>query len=108
MNRVIKNQIYHGRIDSSKFKGLEHTHSVSKNLWMDTDFFFSVVFQSAEQKYEFLQKLKVLVEKNDQVQIVNGLELAKHLGISLKSETTKEYPTGNLDLMPFILDNEQI
>lgn len=111
-NRVIKNQIYHGRVDNEQFKGLEHDRTVSKNLWMDTDFFFSVVFQSSEQKCEFLKKVMQKFEgtiepdENYSIQILNGLDLAKCMGIELKPETTKEYPTGNLDLMPFCLDNE--
>jgi hypothetical protein len=44
-NRVIKNQIDHGRVDASKFAGMEHTHAVNKNLWMDADFYFCVVFE---------------------------------------------------------------
>lgn len=108
VNRVIKNQIYHGRVDTQKFEGMEHTHTVSKNLWMDTDFYFSVVFQSSEQKYEFIKAVGWPVEDPDgQVQIVNGLALAKKMGVTLKLETTKPFPTGNLDLMPFVLDNEK-
>lgn len=112
-NRVIKNQIYHGRVDESKFKGMEH-HTVSKNLWMDTNFFFSVVFQNEEQKNEFIWQI---VERHrinidgipkSRVQIINGLELAKALGIELKPAKTREYPTGNIDLMPFVLDNESL
>lgn len=108
VNRVIKNQIYHGRIDDSKFSGLDHTHTVSKKLWNDMDFFFSVVFQSAEQKYEFIEKLKVEVDEEDQIQIVSGLALAKVLGISLKPETTKDYPVANVDFKNFVLDTEEI
>lgn len=109
-NRVIKNQIYHGRIDDKKFKGLkdEQKHSVSKNLWMDADFFFSVVFQSSEQKMEFLKQLNCGNDPKEQAQIINGLELAKHLGITLKLETSKDYPIGDPTLMPLVLDNEKL
>lgn len=114
VNRVIKNSMYHGRVDTEKFKGLEHTHSVSKNLWMDTDFFFSVVFQSSTQKRKFLEQLlskfEGLKEPDEEynIQIINGLELAKLMGIKLDPETTKEYPTGNIELMPMVLDGEEI
>lgn len=108
VNRTIKNEMYHGRVDKQKFQGLDHTHTVSKNLWMDKDFYFSVVFQSSDQKMEFLRQLKAPVESDDICQIVNGLKLAEMLGIKLKLETTKAYPTGNLDLLEFVLDNEQI
>ena len=108
-NRVIRNDQYHGR-----GKIVEYEKSVSKNLWMDQDFFFSVVFQSSEQKREFLKflisKFNYSVEdkENYSIQIINGLELAKSMGIELKTEESKDYPTGNLDLMPFVLDPESI
>jgi len=111
-NRVIKNQVYHGRVDQNKFQGLEHDRSVSKNLWLDTDFFFSVVFQSSDQKYIFLEalaeKFNLDIGEEGGIQIVNGLILAKALNIELKLETTKPYPAGNIDLMPFVLDEETI
>lgn len=105
VNRVIMNQIYHGRTNG--FSGMEHSHSVNKNLWMDQDFFFSVVFESTQQKEEFLKKARWCAETgDDQIQIVNGLKLAEAMGITLKRETGREFPHGNLDLMPFVLDNE--
>jgi hypothetical protein len=112
VNRVIMNQIYHGRIDDDRFAGLKQDKAVNKNLWMDADFFFSVVFQSSEQKYQFLEGLKaklgVEFDSMDEIQIVNGLLLAKAFGIELKEVESKDYPTGNIDLMPFVLDNEEI
>ena len=109
VNKVIKNQVYHGRVDVSKFGGLEHDKSVSKNLWLDTDFYFSVVFQSAEQKYQFLDAMGWKAEfAEEQIQIVNGLELAKKMGVPLKEEETKPFPSGNIDLLPFVLDNEEL
>ena len=48
-----------------------------KDLWADTDFFFSVVFQSRAQKMEFMRQMKWPVDSKQQVQIVNGIELAK-------------------------------
>ena len=115
--RVIMNDRYHGRVDKKKFKGIAKTESVNKNLWMDTDFFFSVVFESAQQKMEFLKKsgLIKLIEKadeafleGDQVQIINGIRFAKSMGVELSAESRREYPVGNLDLMPFVLDNEEL
>ncbi len=113
VNRVIKNQVYHGRVDAKKFKGMEYK-TVSKKLWMDNDFYFSVVFQSHEQKYEFINALKekygdkIDVDNDYEVQIINGLLLAEAFGIKLKKEMTKKYPTGNIELLPFVLDNEEI
>ena len=54
-NRTIKNQQYHNRVDSTKYAGLEH-HTNTKTLWLDYDYFFSVVFQSRRQKFEFFEK----------------------------------------------------
>lgn len=113
VNRVIKNQQYHGRINSENFTGLEYEKSVSKNLWLDTDFYFSVVFQSRAQKFEFLEKWEqshsaIENEADDSIKrmmIVNGLLLAKALGIQLKEEFSKDYPTASLDTMPFVLDD---
>lgn len=114
VNRTISNARYHGRIDKDKFEGMGYEKSVSKNLWLDTDFFFSVVFQSREQKWEFLEKWEAIHGSFEddivppKIQIVNGLKLAKALGIELKLETVKNYPTGNIDLLPFILDNTEV
>lgn len=116
VNRIIKNQQYHGRIDTEKFAGLEYEKTVSKNLWLDTNFYFSVVFQSAAQKMEFLEKWEAFSDQLvgesmssiSKLQIVNGLKLAKALNIELKEETTRPYPTGNIDLMPFVLDDQNI
>lgn len=110
VNRVIKNQMYHGRVDASKFSDLEHDKAISKNLWLDHDFFFSVVFQCKEQKYEFIKQLSLDPDWNqkDQIQIVNGLELAKKLGVTLRPVTSRDYPTADIELLPFILDNEEI
>jgi hypothetical protein len=71
------------------------------------------VFQSTNQKLEFLEKWDAFVEGAigesmdtlKKFQIINGLKLAKALGIDLKEETTKDYPTGNLDLAPYVLDD---
>lgn len=110
-NRVIKNQQYHGRVDTEKFDNLEYKTN-TKTLFLDVDFFFSVVFQSSRQKYEFMEKWEQMHSAVDsefsKIQIVNGLKLATALGIDLKLETSREYPTGNLDLMSFVLDEETI
>ncbi len=116
VNRIIKNQQYHGRIDTDKFQGLEYEKTVSKNLWLDTNFYFSVVFQSTRQKMEFLEKWEAFSDKLvgesmssiSKLQIINGLKLAKALNIELQEETTRPYPTGNIDLMPFCLDDQNI
>lgn len=110
VNRVIKNQMYHGRVDSNKFDNLQHDKTVSKNLWLDYDFYFCVVFQSAEQKYQVLRHLAGENDtySSDRIHIINGLNFAKSLGIELKEETTKDYPMGNIDLLPYVLDDEEI
>ncbi|AFC22560.1 hypothetical protein phi1422_0040 [Bdellovibrio phage phi1422] len=111
-NRTIKNALYHGRVDGQKFAGLQHDKTVSKDLWLDTDFYFSVVFQSSEQKYEFLKGLSkrfpncVTIDEKNRIQIVNGLNLATAFAIPLTKVTTKDFPTGNLDLKSFVLDTE--
>ena len=112
VNRTIKNSQYHGRVNTEQFQGLEYDKTVSKNLWLDTDFFFSVVFQSRRQKLEFLEKWEQIHDSIDidipnRLQIVNGLKLAKALGIELKKEESREYPLPELELLPFILDNEK-
>ena len=56
VNKTIKNSMYHGRVDTKKFENLDSGKTVSKNLWMDFGFYFSVVFQSSRQKLEFLEK----------------------------------------------------
>lgn len=111
VNRVIRNSQYHGRVDPEKYKGLVYDKTISKDLWLDTDFFFSVVFQSRRQKLEFMEKwtqmhTAVDTEIPGRLQIVNGLKLAKALGIELSPETSMEYPTGQMDLLPFIMDFE--
>lgn len=110
-NKVIRNTVHHGRVEK-RFDGF-NDKSVNKKLWTDTDFFFSVVFQSSEQKYKFMEFLLdkfgdefVEVDGKGQIQIVNGLGLAKAMGCELKLEKRADYPLPNLDLMPFVLDNE--
>lgn len=86
--------------------------TVNKDLWLDTDFFFSVVFQSTKQKNSFLEQLvkkfQLSVDEDDKIQIVNGFKLAEKLGIKLELEKAAEYPVGALELRPFVMDNEKI
>lgn len=110
--RVIMNQSYHGRVDAEQFKGMAKKDTVNKGIWMDTDFFFSVVFQSQDQKVEFLKKLNQAeiteeISEGRVIQIVNGLELAKHLGIELTIyEHREEYPLADMSVAPMVLDTE--
>lgn len=105
--RVMMNSRYHGRVDGEKFKGLKKESKENKNIWLDDDFYFSVVFQTAEQKNEFLAKAGLMVYDGVTTnKIINGLEFAESLNIELKKETTRKYPTCDIDLMPYILDNE--
>ena len=93
--------------------------AVNKDLWLDRDFYFSVVFQSKKQKYAVMAALEELVRthtehkefeldepEGSQVQIVNGVRLAQLLGIEIQLETSREYPYGDLDLKPYVLDEE--
>lgn len=115
VNKVIRNQQYHGRVDTDKFSGLEYK-AASKNLFLDTDFYFSVVFQSRAQRFEFLEKWEKIheslvgapLEDIQSFKIINGLKLAEALGIELTKETTNDYPTAQIDLLPFVLDSEKI
>lgn len=113
VNRTIRNAQYHGRVSDEKYNGLGYDKPVSKNIWLDTDFYFSVVFQSKRQKLEFMEKWEQMHPAVDtdlpsKIQILNGLKLAKALGIELQLEESKPYPTGNIDLFPFIMDNYDI
>lgn len=82
--------------------------------WKDSDFYFSVVFQSAKQKYEFLEFFSKKfglgldsVKSNDEIiQVVNGIKLAEKIGLDLKVETSPPYPYPNLELKEMALDNE--
>lgn len=111
VDRVIRGKLSRGHVDQ-RFAYTKADGAVNKDMWMDTDFFFSVVFQSSEQKYKFLEALqqKFGFELEDffetQVQIVNGLKLAEKMSIELKRESAQEYPYGSLDLRPYVLDDE--
>lgn len=112
-DKVINGKRARGHTDK-RFEFSKKEGTVNKELWLDTDFFFSVVFQSAEQKYLFLEFLKNLypgftVDKDDQIQIVNGMKLGQAMGISLPKEPhVRDYPQANLDLLPLVLDTEGV
>lgn len=86
------------------------------DLWRDSDFFFSVVFQTSEQKYAFLKtfskmfnlELDQIISNNEIVQIVNGLTLAKQMKINIPSPVGRvDYPYRNLELAEMALDMEE-
>lgn len=112
--RVIANEGYHGRIDGKKFSNLANKKTVNRALWMDTDFYFSIVFQSSTQKDKFLkeftEKMGLNVEgvKEGGIQILNGMALAGVLGIDLEPETSKDYPLPDLDVREFVLDSAEM
>jgi hypothetical protein len=107
VDRVIGGKIARGHVDD-RFAYTKKESTVNKELWMDQDFFFSVVFQSFEQKYAFLEALKIDTELCERVQIVNGIKLAEKLGVKLKKEVARPYPYPDLDLREIILDDEKI
>lgn len=82
----------------------------NKDVWQDSQFYFSVVFQSSEQKYEFLdafaKKFNLKVEGDQQVEIVNGIKLANACGIPVKMVKSRDFPQADLDLRGFVLDDE--
>lgn len=81
---------------------------------MDQDFWCHFVFQSAKQKYDFMEFLeeKFGFEFDEmpghQIQIANGLRLGRLMGATLKEEKADSYPFPNLDLLPLVLDNEAL
>lgn len=99
---------------NKNFKDLEQANTLNKNLWRDSDFYFSIVFQSSLQKYKFLEFLQEKFDFDsgdngvDQIKIVNGLKLAEFMGLELAKEATRDYPTSNLDLVDMILDEETL
>lgn len=90
---------------------IKNEGTTNRQLSMDTEFYFSVVFQSSKQKYEFLDAIRIKFglqnEFTDQekIQVVNGLSLAKSLGIELNIEKSQNYPIGDLELRPYVLDD---
>lgn len=86
----------------------------SVDLWKDTDFFVSIVFQSSKQKLKFVEEFSKkfglgldTVSAGDEIfQIFNGLILAEKLGIRLEPETkTGTHPYPNLELAKLTLDD---
>ena len=109
--RVIDGKKSRGHIDK-RFEYTKKEGTVNKTLWLDTDFFFSIVFQSSKQKYDFLKflydKYQIPLENEygSAIQILNGLKLAHRMGLKLDAEIARNYPYTNIDLQPLILDNE--
>ncbi len=94
----------------SEFKDMRLEKKPNKTLWMDNNFYFSVVFQSVDQKFEFLNFLvdtfNIEYEQYSTVNIINGLKLAEKMGCKLKKEIANPFPLGNMELRNFILDEE--
>ena len=111
VSRVIGGKVSRGHVDQ-RFDYTKKKSSVNKDMWIDYDFFFSVVFQSSEQKYQFLdfmrEKFGIEVTQDDNCQIINGLKFAEKVGLKLKKESTKDFPYGDIELRPFILDDEDM
>jgi hypothetical protein len=105
---IIKRQLSRGHAD----RNIETRNTTNKDLWMDTDFYFSVVFASAKQKYEFLEQfcekfgIQLETSRDEKVSIINGIRLASNLKFKIPEEKTLDYPNGALDLRPYVLDNE--
>lgn len=114
VNRIINNQRYHGRVDTTRHPNMKYDKKVNKNIWMDNQFYFSVVFQSADQLGKFIDELGITVEEQQEIavggtlKIVNGLKFAEKLGISIEKIKAENYPLANLELMPYVLDNEEV
>jgi transposase len=112
-NTIMAKQRTRGMV-KEKFKDMRGDKP-NKDLWMDFDFFFSVVFQSREQKVQFLE---FLAKQNNiepdkffdstVTQIINGLELARAIGCPLKKEIANEFPLGNIELKDLVLDDEKV
>ena len=77
---------------------------------LDKDFYFSLVFQTADQKYAFLKAfgekfgLKTETAESEAVDMVNGVKFAGALGIELKKEPLHGFPTPDVQLLPFVLE----
>ena len=112
-NTIITNQRNRGQL-TQKFQKFA-IKKTNKDLWLDSDFFFSVVFQSREQKVQFLHALALQlgmdVESFFQTeytsQIINGLQLADKMNIPLEGEFTKDYPLPNMELRELVLDDSE-
>jgi len=113
-DKIINGKIARGHYDKRFDWHKRNEGNTNKDLWLDTDFFFSVVFQSSEQKYQFLKQfcekfnIKVETSEDEKIEIVNGVKLAQNLDIAIRKESMLEYPYGDIDLRPFVLDNEKL
>ena len=113
VGRIINGKKSRGHVDE-RFAYTKADGTVNKEMWRDQDFFFSVVFQSKTQKYEFMAFIEEKFgfefdeEIGHQIQIVNGLRLSESMGCVLKQEKAMPYPYGSLDLKPLVLDNESL
>lgn len=67
----------------------ERAKSAQKSIDDDNngEYYFCVYFPTREQKLDFMQKLKI---NNFDEFFLDGLELAKHLGLSLESESKRD------------------
>lgn len=105
---IMHRQVTRGQAD----RVIKTGTTTNKDLWLDTDFFFSVCFQSTKQKNafmdQFVKKFGIAVDENDKLQIINGVKLAEKMGIKIELEKASDYPTGSLDLRPFVLDNTEL
>jgi hypothetical protein len=112
-NRVIDGKAARGHKDE-RFAYTQKETQTNKQLWLDQDFQCHLVFQSKAQKYEFMAFLEEKFGfefdemEGHQIQIANGLRLARLMGCDLKPEKSAPYPLPNLDLMPLVLDYEEV
>lgn len=83
------------------------------DLWLDSDFYFSVVFQSSQQKYKFLTKLKEMfsldidTSDDNRIQIINGLKFGESIGVDFSKEKPLQYPYPDLELRKLALDDDK-
>lgn len=113
VKRVMDGKKSRGHIDE-RFAETKADGTVNKEMWRDQDFFFSFLFESAAQKYQFIEQFEKLFalefdeEYGHQIQIVNGYELGKRMGFTMTKEESLPYPGADLELKPLVLDNEAL
>lgn len=111
-NIIIAKQQTRGTVNL-KHHGNLAARTPSKELWQDTDFYFSIVFQSRAQKISFLNQFEDMFdfELDDHIgqniQILNGLRLADKMGIKLNKEFAEPYQSGNIELKNIVLDDQK-
>ena len=71
------------------FRDARKRETEQRQDMMDVGFYFCVVFESAEQKAEFIKKLAVRTDVDEHTMYVNGFTMAKKLGIKLKTPRVK-------------------